>query len=101
MERDAQGGHLHVLMLPSFYLTRQRPYNGTFFRDWAYALQRAGVRTGVAYAEARSLRGLSVGAMRESHFQLTAGVEDGLPTVRLHGWNTLAQWTPGGLLWAR
>jgi glycosyltransferase involved in cell wall biosynthesis len=28
-------------------------------------------------------------------------VESDLPTVRLEGWNTLAQWTPGGLVWAR
>jgi glycosyltransferase involved in cell wall biosynthesis len=101
MERDVRGGNLHVLMVPSFYLTRERPYSGTFFRDWAQALQRAGVRIGVAYVEGRALRGLSLAAMRESRFQLTAGVEDGLPTVRLHGWNTLAQWTPGGLIWAR
>ena len=101
MDRHAQGGALHVLVVPSFYPTRQRPYNGTFFRDWAQALRRAGVRTGVAHVEARGLRGLSAAALRESRFQLTAGIEDGLPTVRLRGWNTLAQWTPGGLVWAR
>jgi L-malate glycosyltransferase len=28
-------------------------------------------------------------------------VESGLPTVRLEGWNTVAQWTAGGLVWAR
>ena len=87
-------------MLPSFYQTRENPYNGLFFRDWAQALQRAGVRVGVAYVEGRSLRNLSVGALRTTRFQLTAGVEDGLPTMRMHGWNTLAQWTAGGLIWA-
>ena len=92
---------LHVLMLPSFYPTREAPYNGTFFRDWAQALQRAGVRVGVAYAEGRSLRQLSTRGLTQTRFQLSAGVEDGLPTVRLHGWNTLAQWTAGGLIWAR
>src|SRR5690606_8816710 len=85
----------------SFYPTPENPYNGTFFRDWALALQRAGVTTGVAYAETRSLRSLSAAALGASRFQLTNGLEDGLPTVRLKGWNTLAQWTAGGLVWSR
>lgn len=88
-------------MVPSFYMTKERPYSGTFFRDWAHALQRVGVCVGVSYVEARGLHGLSVDALRESHFQLTAGVEGELPTVRLRAWNTLSQWTPGGLVWAR
>lgn len=92
---------LHVLILPSFYPTREAPYNGTFFRDWAQALQRAGVRVGVGYTEGRGLRQLSARGLTQTRFQLSAGVEDGLPTVRLHGWNSLAQWTAGGLIWAR
>ncbi|MGE5800843.1 MAG: glycosyltransferase, partial [Gemmatimonadota bacterium] len=92
---------LHVLMLPSYYQTRHRPYIGSFFRDWACALQGAGVRIGIAYVEARSLRGLSLRTLRETHFQTTSGVEGGLRTVRVEGWNTLGQWTPGGLVWAR
>ncbi len=92
---------LHVLVLPSFYPTREAPYSGTFFRDWAQALHGAGVRVGVAYTEVRSLRHLSPQALAQTRFQVSDGVEDGLPTVRLHGWNTLAQWTAGGLIWAR
>ena len=91
---------LHVLVLPSFYQTPERPYNGTFFRDWALAMQRAGVRVGVAFVEDRSLRSLSVSALRESHFQMASADEGGLPTVRLKAWNPLAQWTPGGRIWA-
>jgi glycosyltransferase involved in cell wall biosynthesis len=92
---------LHVLMLPSFYHTRQKPYSGTFFRDWALALARAGVTVGVGYVEGRSIRGLSWRALQETRFQTTASLESGLPTVRLEGWNTLAQWTAGGMIWAR
>jgi L-malate glycosyltransferase len=92
---------LHVLMLPSYYRTRQRPYIGSFFRDWACALKGAGVRVGIAYLEARGLRGVSLRALRETHFQTIDGVEDGLPTMRVAGWNTLSQWTLGGLVWAR
>ena len=95
------GTPLHVLILPSFYSTRQRPYTGSFFRDWACALKGAGVRTGIVYLETRTLKGLSPGAIRESHFQTSYGIEDGLPTLRGAGWNTLSQWTPGGLVWAR
>ena len=101
MDASSHGGGLHVLMLPSFYQTEHRPYDGTFFRDWAWALHRAGVKTGVAYVEGRGLRTLSPQALRDTHFQMTSAVETGLPTVRLKGWNTLAQWTAGGLIWSR
>ena len=77
------------------------PYTGTFFRDWALALQRAGVKVGVAFVEDRSLRTLSLPALRQTHFQTTSETEGGLPTVRLKAWNTLAQWTAGGLVWSR
>jgi glycosyltransferase involved in cell wall biosynthesis len=92
---------LHVLMLPSFYQSRHRPYIGTFFRDWAQALRGAGVRVGVACLEDRGLRNLSLPALRETHFQMTSVVECGMPTLRLEGWNPLTQWTAGGLVWAR
>jgi glycosyltransferase involved in cell wall biosynthesis len=101
LKRQKEGKDLHILILPSFYPTSQNPYSGTFFRDWAEALQGAGVKVGVAYVEGRGMRTLSVSAVRETHFQLTAGLEGTLNTVRLHGWNVLAQWTAGGLIWAR
>jgi glycosyltransferase involved in cell wall biosynthesis len=88
-------------VLPSFYQTPERPYNGTFFRDWAIALQRAGVQTGVAFVEDRGLRTLSLRAWADTHFQTVAADEGGIPTVRIRAWNVLAQWTGGGLLWAR
>lgn len=100
MSTERRSDGLHVLMVPSWYQTEQRPYNGTFFRDWACALQRAGVTVGVAFVEDRSLRTLSVRALRQTHFQITSEVEAGLTTVRLKGWNLLAQWTAGGLAWA-
>lgn len=96
-----RGNDLHVLVLPSYYPTRQRPYNGTFFREWACALRCAGVRVGVAYVETRGIRELSISGIRETHFQTTSALEGGLPTTRVAGWNPLSQWTPGGLVWAR
>lgn len=101
MDVRDHGKDLHVLMLPSYYQTRHRPYNGAFFRDWACALQSAGVRIGIAYLETRGIRELSLRALWETHFQTTSNSEDGLPTVRVAGWNTLSQWTAGGLVWAR
>lgn len=98
---DKFGAPLHVLVLPSFYQTPERPYNGTFFRDWALALQRVGVKTGVAFVEDRGLRTFSMRAWSDTHFQTTVADEHGLPTVRIRGWNTLGQWTAGGLVWAR
>lgn len=92
---------LHVLVLPSYYPTRQRPYNGTFFREWASALRCAGVQVGVAYVETRGIRELSISNVRETHFQTTSAPEGGIPTTRVAGWNPLSQWTPGGLVWAR
>ena len=101
MPTGADDRDLHVLHLPSFYPTRHQPYSGTFFRDWAIALKRAGVKVGIVYVEGRSLRDLSPSAVREAHFQTTSAEDDGVSVLRLHGWNTLAQWTPGGLVWAR
>jgi glycosyltransferase involved in cell wall biosynthesis len=92
---------LHLLVLPSYYPSRYRPYTGTFFRDWTQALRGAGVKVGVAYVEDRALRSLSPRALLETHFQLTSSVEGGVPTLRLAGWNTLTQSTAGGLVWAR
>ena len=92
---------MHVLVLPSWYGTADRPVTGTFFRDQALALQRVGLRVGVAYVEPRSLRGFGFRALAESHFQVSETVEGGVLTLRQHGWNPLAQTLPGGLLWAR
>ena len=91
---------MHVLVLPSFYHTLDRPHAGTFFRDWAWALRRTGVKVGVAYAEARSLRRIGVRTLRETHFQVSVGEEDALPMVRLRAWNPFAQTSVGGLVWA-
>ncbi|MHB8837658.1 MAG: glycosyltransferase [Gemmatimonadaceae bacterium] len=92
---------MHVLVLPSWYHTQDRPYAGTFFRDWALAMQTAGMRVGVAFPEMRSLRQFNVARMRESHFQTTVDHSDGFPCVRLRSWNPGAQYALGGLVWAQ
>jgi len=65
---------MHVVLTPSWYPDAIRPHNGSFFRDQARMLRRAGVRVGViALTPAsfwRARRGLSV------------NVEDGIVVVR-------------------
>jgi glycosyltransferase involved in cell wall biosynthesis len=92
---------MHVLMLPSWYHTEDKPWRGMFFRDHALSLIRAGIRTGLAFVERKSFRSLTLGAIRRQHFQFAGSDEDGIPTLRMKGWSTLAQTTAGGLLWAR
>ncbi len=91
---------MHVLILPSFYPDPERPVIGIFFKDQAKALSKSGVNIGVAYVEPRSLRILNLHRIRENHFQVIFHEEDGLPTLRMHGWNPLMQTMPGGLIWS-
>ncbi|MGZ4778931.1 MAG: glycosyltransferase, partial [Thermoanaerobaculia bacterium] len=90
---------MHVLMLPSWYSTIDKPWRGIFVRDQAVALRRAGIRVGVAFVERRSLRGLNPRAVLASHFQVSSGEEEGIATIRMKGWSTFAQTIPGSLLW--
>lgn len=93
------GASTHVLVMPSFYPTRERPTLGRFFRDQAEAVHGSGLRVGVISAEVRSLRTLTPAALRESHFQVEVSYEGGIPTIRLRGWNPLAQTSLGALVW--
>ncbi len=70
--------------------------------DQVVAFRREGLNAGVAYADARSLRrGLSLPALLQHRFQPIYCEERTIPTVRILGWNTLGQYTPGALLWVR
>lgn len=91
---------MHILILPSFYPVPEHRFGGLFFRDQALALQQAGLKVGVAYVQGRSLRrGLSINGIRDNRFQLTTAIEyNSLPTVRMHGWNTVAQTALGGYI---
>ena len=92
---------MHVLMLPSWYHTEDKPWRGMFFRDQALSLIRSGIHAGIAFAERKSFRSFTLGAMRRQHFQFAETHEDGVPTMRMKGWSTLAQTTIGGIFWAR
>ncbi len=101
MRTPNTGRIMRVLVLPSFYPTKERQFLGVFFRELTLAARVAGVDAGVVYAEARSLRGFRLSALNESHFQVETRVEQGIPTVRRHGWNTLAQTRVGAELWIK
>jgi len=46
---------MHVLMLPSWYQTEDKPWRGMFFRDQALSLIRSGIRSGIAFVERKSV----------------------------------------------
>lgn len=50
-------------------------------------LQQQGVRVGVIYPEIRPLKSFTPSALLRNHFQIEKRVEEGIPTVRMHGWN--------------
>ena len=65
---------MHVVLTPSWYPDRNRPHNGSFFRDQARMLQRGVMRVGVIALEPVSLW--------QARRELTADVEDGIVVVR-------------------
>ncbi|WP_062307744.1 glycosyltransferase [Polynucleobacter sinensis] len=90
----------HILFLPSFYIDPDRPVLGIFFREQALALQKVGCQVSVAYVEARRIGVFRLKHIIENHGQISVENEEGIPTMRLHGWNTLTQTFVGGLIWA-
>lgn len=77
----------HVLTLPSWYPTAEDPLMGFFFKEQARWVMREGCQSGVIYPEVRSLRQLSFKLALKNRFQVTSGDEQGLWTIRSHGWN--------------
>jgi len=90
---------MHVLVLPSWYPTPERPWSGIFIENQVLALARAGVRVGVVFVEQRSVRTLSAPRLRESHFQTVSTTDRGVTMLRMKGWNTLAQTRLGARMW--
>jgi L-malate glycosyltransferase len=92
---------LRVLFIGSLYPQTGRPHDGNFIREQALALQSIGVKVDVVCVEVRSLRDLSIDAVRQSHFQVIEKVENGLLTLRQKGWNPLLNFSVGGLIWSQ
>lgn len=92
---------MHVLHLPSWYSTPDKPWRGMFVRDQALALNAAGVQVGVAFVERRSFSHFNGLNLAVSHYQTVARDEDDVATIRMKGWSFFAQTVPGSLLWSR
>ncbi|MFB6247608.1 MAG: glycosyltransferase [Salinibacter sp.] len=86
---------MHVLVVPSWYPTREAPLDGIYFAEQARCLARHGLQVGVVYPEQQSLRRLSWPALKRNHFQAGWAREDGVPTLRRHGWNVWSRFPPG------
>jgi len=75
----------HVLWIPSYYPSECNPFFGVFFSEQASYLYERGIKIGIIYADMRPLSFI----LRPSnhHFQTSERVENGIPTIRLHGWD--------------
>ena len=76
---------MHVLLVPSWYATPEDLVYGSFFREQAHALRRAGFRVGVIWPQLRSIR-----KWKPSAFRNSSGIrhwdDDGVQTLLRPGW---------------
>lgn len=86
-------------MLPSGYPTAGAPLNHIFCAEQVRALRSVGVEVGVAFPDFRSLRTARADGLVRSRLHVTSETEDGVPTVRFHGW--LAPRTHSGRAYIR
>jgi len=75
---------MHILIIPSWYYKRDNPVFGSFFREQAHALKRAGHRVGVIKPERSSVKILRDGISRWPHY-IEIENDNGIPTYRHHG----------------
>lgn len=80
---------MHILIIPSGYPTEDTPLRSTFFKEQAVALKEDGNKVGVIYSETRRITGINLNTLKKNHFQIKEYVEEGINTIRLHGWNIL------------
>ncbi len=79
--------NIHVLVIPSWYLTKEHKLRGIFFKEQATNIQKLGAKVGIIYPEVRWLSLLNFTNLRNNYFQTKEHLEDGLITFRKHGWN--------------
>lgn len=77
---------MHVLLIPSWYVTHYSPTTGSFFHEQAHALRKNDVRVGVIYPDLRSLRTLGQGRLDRNAFRVTCEDDEGIVTLRWNGW---------------
>lgn len=93
---------MHILIIPSSYPTDDAPLRGSFFKEQAIALKEAGNDVGIIYSETRRVTGINFNTFKKNHFQVKEYNEDGVRTIRLHGWNILSMRNSLGInLWMK
>jgi len=75
--------------------------NGIFFKEQTQALLASGIDAHVVVVEGHSLRQFSLSALANRHFQKSEGIEDGILTVRQHGWGLRGRTLAWGWFWSR
>lgn len=92
---------MHVLIIPSWYLTPDNPIRGSFFREQGLALQNAGHKVGflVPPTKLRSRHGIRefMQNWRQSPLSLQLSDDQGMPTYRIPWWGMLGSFFP----WSR
>lgn len=73
---------MHVLIIPSWYPAMSGDIGGSFFREQAQALSRAGCRVGVIYPQLRSMRQWRSGLF--GRYGIAVEDDDGVNTLRYH-----------------
>lgn len=84
---------MHILLIPSWYSTPNNPIRGSFFREQAQALHKAGHRVGLLIppGRVRTVHGLKE---IQRHEKPTQSDADGLPTLRMGWWGVLPSILP-------
>jgi len=75
---------VHVLVIPSWYPNEPGDIGGSFFREQAQALVRAGCKVGVIYPQLRSLRQWRT-VQSDRYSGITIDDDEGVPTFRSFG----------------
>ena len=75
---------MKILIIPTWYVTPQRPDSGIFFREQALALQKAGCEVGVLYDD-QTFADLWHKIKTFQFYQKQAYTDAGIPTFRIDG----------------
>lgn len=76
---------MHILVIPSWYPQFSGDIVGSFFREQAIALRRAGYQVGVIYPQIRSLKNIK--SILNKPYGLTVEDDDGVNTIRFYAVN--------------
>jgi L-malate glycosyltransferase len=89
-------------MLPSFYPMDLDYPRGSFFREQAELLKKAGADIDIVFNENRSLSNLSFLRLKRAHFQISITMEQGLRVMRRMNWNVIpTRFSIGMKIWIR